>query len=79
MTGIMNIWVKAFDEAFEDAKLLTASSSPILGYFWTYDSKYILYVNDKDGDENMNIFAVDPTAEIRRDWCRHQEILTPLE
>ncbi len=60
--GIMNVWVKPFDAPFEEAKLLTNSSSPILGYFWTYDAKYILYVNDEGGDENMNIFAVDPAA-----------------
>jgi len=60
--GIMNIWVKKFDDAFSQAKLLTASSSPILGYFWSRDSKYILYVNDIGGDENMNVFAVNPSA-----------------
>ena len=60
--GIMNVWVKAFDEPFSSAKLLTESSSPILGYFWTRDSKYILYINDTGGNENFNIFAVDPSA-----------------
>lgn len=58
--GIMNIWVKKFDEPFENAKPLTDSKRPMYGYFWTFDSKYILYVKDKDGDENMNIFAVNP-------------------
>ena len=52
--GIMNLWIKKFDEDFNEAQLLTQSKSPLMGYFWTYDSKYILYVNDKDGDENMN-------------------------
>ena len=33
------------------------------GYFWTRDSKYILYVKDKDGDENFNVYAVDPAAK----------------
>lgn len=58
--GIMNIWVKKFDEPFENAKPLTNSKRPLYGYFWTYDSKFILYVKDKDGDENINIFAVNP-------------------
>lgn len=60
--GIMNIWVKKFDEPFENARPLTDSQRPLYGYFWTDDSKYILYVKDKDGDENINIFAVDPMA-----------------
>ena len=38
-----------------------AARSP--GYFWTRDSKYILYVKDNDGDENFNVYAVDPAAK----------------
>jgi len=60
--GIMNVWVKKIDEPFDKAKALTDSSRPLYGYFWTDDSKYILYVKDKDGDENINVFAVDPKA-----------------
>ncbi len=60
--GIMNVWVKKIDESFDKAKPLTESTRPLYGYFWTDDSKYILYVKDKDGDENINVFAVDPKA-----------------
>ncbi len=59
--GIMNIWVKSFNEPFEKARPLTASKEPISGYFWTYDGKYILFVYSKGGDENYNIYAVNPT------------------
>lgn len=62
LDGIMNIWVKKFDEPFEKAKPITNSTRPMYGYFWTFDSKYILYIKDKDGDENTNIFAVNPAA-----------------
>lgn len=59
-----NIYVKGVDEPFEAARLLTTETKrPILGYFWTRDSKYVLYVKDKDGDENYNAFAVDPAAK----------------
>lgn len=61
--GIMNVWVKTFDEPFEAARPLTNSKRPLYGYFWTEDGKYILYVKDKDGDENINVFAVDPRAD----------------
>jgi len=61
--GIMNVWVKRFSEPFENARPLTDSSRPLYGYAWTDDAKYILYVKDTDGDENMNLFAVDPRAQ----------------
>ena len=60
--GIMNVWVKKFTEPFENARPLTDSPRPLYGYSWTEDGKYILFVKDSDGDENMNIFAVDPNA-----------------
>ena len=74
--GIMNLYVKEVNEDFESAKVLTKSKSPILGYFWTKDSKFILYVNDQNGDENLNIYSVDPT----QNWSEDSNCnLTPLE
>src|ERR1019366_3315038 len=32
------------------------------GYGWTWDGKYVAYVKDNDGDENYNLYAVDPSA-----------------
>jgi dipeptidyl aminopeptidase/acylaminoacyl peptidase len=59
-----NVYVKAVDEPFSAARLLTTESKrPVAGYFWTRDSKNILYVKDHDGDENYNVYAVDPSAK----------------
>lgn len=59
-----NVWVKGVDQPFESARLLTTETKrPIAGYFWSRDSKYILYVKDKDGDENFNVYSVDPAAQ----------------
>jgi dipeptidyl aminopeptidase/acylaminoacyl peptidase len=59
----MNLWVKKADEPFDKARLITAETKrPIRSYFWSRDSKYILFVNDFGGDENFNVFAVDPAA-----------------
>lgn len=61
--GIMNVWVKEFSEPFDKARPLTDSKRPLYGYTWTEDGKYILFVKDSAGDENMNLFAVDPNAK----------------
>ena len=58
-----NIWVKKVDEPFSAAKLLTVETKrPVPGFIWSRDGKYVLYVKDQDGDENFNLFAVDPSA-----------------
>jgi dipeptidyl aminopeptidase/acylaminoacyl peptidase len=59
-----NVYVKAVGEPFSAARLLTTETKrPVAGYFWTRDSKYILYAKDNAGDENFNVYAVDPSAQ----------------
>jgi dipeptidyl aminopeptidase/acylaminoacyl peptidase len=56
-----NIWVKKTEEPFSAAKPITADTKrPISGYFWSRDAKYVLYVQDQLGDENYNVYAVNP-------------------
>jgi dipeptidyl aminopeptidase/acylaminoacyl peptidase len=58
--GVRNVWVKKTGEAFGNAKPVTADTKrPIPGYFWSRDGKYILFVQDKAGDENYNVYAVN--------------------
>ncbi len=60
---VMNIWVKAVDEPFDAARPITADTErPVRGYFWSQDSRYVLYVQDKGGNENFHVYAVDPGA-----------------
>ncbi|HEX8708362.1 MAG TPA: hypothetical protein VF723_08990, partial [Pyrinomonadaceae bacterium] len=56
-----NIWVKRTEEPFTAAKLLTNDTKrPVTGYFWSRDGKFILFVQDQGGDENFNVYAVNP-------------------
>jgi hypothetical protein len=56
-----NIWVKRADEPFDKARLVTNDTKrPIPSYFWSRDAKYILFTQDKGGDENYNVYAVNP-------------------
>jgi dipeptidyl aminopeptidase/acylaminoacyl peptidase len=58
-----NVWVKQVGEPYAKGRLITADPKrPIPGFFWSKDSKQILFVQDKDGDENFNVYAVDPAA-----------------
>src|SRR5882724_1752746 len=60
--GTRNIWVKRTADAFTNAKPITADTArPIPAYFWSRDGKYILYVQDKAGDENYLVYAVNPS------------------
>ncbi|MEK6337063.1 MAG: alpha/beta fold hydrolase [Acidobacteriota bacterium] len=59
--GVRNIWVKRTEAPFDSAKPITADTTrPIPAYFWSEDGKYILFVQDKAGDENYLVYAVNP-------------------
>jgi dipeptidyl aminopeptidase/acylaminoacyl peptidase len=61
LNGTRNVWVKRTADPFSSAKPVTADTArPVRGYFWSRDSKYILFVQDKGGDENFNVYAVNP-------------------
>jgi dipeptidyl aminopeptidase/acylaminoacyl peptidase len=63
LKGTRNIWVKRTAEPFGAAKPVTNDQRrPVTSYFWSRDSRRILFVQDKGGDENYNVYAVDPAA-----------------
>jgi len=60
--GTRNIWVKKAGEPFSAARPVSHEATrPVRQYFWSRDSKYILYAQDAAGDENFNVYAIDPT------------------
>ncbi len=61
-----NIWVKRASDPYSAANLITNDTKrPVTNYFWSRDGKYILFVQDQLGDENFNVYAVDPAASPR--------------
>ncbi|MCH8478654.1 MAG: hypothetical protein LAT56_12010 [Wenzhouxiangella sp.] len=65
--GVRNIWVKGIDAPFDEARPITADDKPVPGYFWSQDSRFVLYVQDRGGDENFHVWAVDPAGETDAD------------
>src|SRR5262245_32446788 len=60
--GTRNLCVKRTTESFDAARPITAETRrPISQYFWSRDSKYLLFAQDQGGDENFNIYAVKPS------------------
>ena len=63
--GTRNIWVKGLNEPFDKARPMTNDQSrPVRSYFWSRDGKYLLFNQDKGGDENFNIYAVNPAEAL---------------
>lgn len=66
--GTRNIWVKKVNEPFDAARPMTNDQKrPIRGYFWSRDGKSLLFVQDKGGDENFHVYAVNPNDKVGKD------------
>lgn len=78
---VMNLWVKEADAPFEDARPITADTErPVNAYFWSQDGRWVLYVQDKAGDENYHLYAVDPAAPAEEEsGVPPARDLTPIE
>ncbi len=64
LDDVRNIWIKSTNEPFENARPITDEKKrPIPAFFWSWDSKYILFIKDKDGDEDFNVYAVNPSEK----------------
>jgi dipeptidyl aminopeptidase/acylaminoacyl peptidase len=61
--GVRNIWIVRTGEDFDQARPLTADDQPVPAYFWSHDASHVLYVQDRGGDENYHVWAVDVGAE----------------
>lgn len=57
--GVLNVWVAPADEPTAAKAITHEKKRGIRNYEWAYTGKDILYVNDKDGDENWHVYRVD--------------------
>jgi dipeptidyl aminopeptidase/acylaminoacyl peptidase len=70
--GVMNVWLAPASDP-SAAKAMTASTDrPIRQYFWSPDSQHLLYIQDKDGDENFLLYGIDIASGA-------ETTLTPFE
>jgi len=78
--GVRNIWLKRAKEPFEAARPVTDSQHPVPSCFWSRNSDYLLYEQDKVGDEMYHIWRVK-LADIRKGEERVPPAmdLTPLK
>jgi len=67
LDGVLNVWVAPLD-AIGDANPVTRDRGRgIRHYLWSYHPGYLLYGQDRDGDENWHVHAVEIDTGRARD------------
>ena len=69
LDGVLNVWVGPADDP-ESAKPVTRDRvRGIRIFFWAHTNEHVIYLQDKAGDENWRVYAVDlatTEAKLRR-------------
>jgi len=72
LDGVLNVWAGPADSPAAARPVTNDTYRGIRFYAWAYTNKHILYIQDKDGDENWRLYSVNLNSGEIRD-------LTPLE
>ncbi len=71
--GVLNVWVRTVGN--NDEKVITKDRKRgIRQYFWSENSVQLLYLQDKDGDENWHLFAVHRDTKEVRDLTPYEKV-----
>ena len=57
--GVLNVWVAPAADPSKARPLTEEKVRPIRNAFWSPDSKQLMYIQDKGGDENFLLYGVD--------------------
>jgi len=58
--GVLNVWVKTIGKN-DEQPISQDTNRGIQYYSWTYNNKYLLYLQDKGGDEKYHIYKINLT------------------
>lgn len=60
--GVLNVWVASVDNPHEAVPVTHDQGQGITMHLWTHMEDRLLYVQDRDGDENWQVYSVDVTT-----------------
>ncbi|MGD2174453.1 MAG: S9 family peptidase [Candidatus Brocadiaceae bacterium] len=69
---VLNVWVGPADDPGAAEPVTEDRERGIRAYFWSHTNEHILYLQDRDGDENWRVYVTGLESRQTRD-------LTPLE
>ncbi|VVB68247.1 Acylamino-acid-releasing enzyme [uncultured archaeon] len=72
VNGVLNLWVGPLAEAEKARPVTNDTYRGIRSYIWAYTNEHILYLQDKNGDENWRIYCVNLSSGTVKD-------LTPFD
>ncbi len=64
--NVLQVWVRTVGKN-DDAPVTQDPKRGVRQYYWAFDNKHLLYLQDAGGDENYHLYAVDLDKKATRD------------
>jgi dipeptidyl aminopeptidase/acylaminoacyl peptidase len=71
--NVLQVWVRTIGKA-DDRAVTQDEKRGIRQYYWAYDGKHLLYLQDVGGNEDFHLFAVDVAANKTRELTPHKGV-----
>jgi acylaminoacyl-peptidase len=76
--GVMNIWLAPVNSLEAATPLTRTQGRPIFWHEWSADGRFVLFLNDFNGDENDHLFVADPSSGELRDLTPYDGVNAQL-
>mgnify|MGYP001589951415 CR=1 FL=1 len=76
--GVLNVFIRTVGKT-DDRVVTRDRKRGIRMYFWAPNNQQILYIQDRDGDENWRLYAVDIKTNIERDLTPFDNVQARIE
>jgi dipeptidyl aminopeptidase/acylaminoacyl peptidase len=78
LDGVMNIWLASRGKPDNANAITKDKGRGIQFYMWAYTNKHVLYIQDKDGDENWHLYSVNVETLQTKDLTPFENVHTQL-
>ncbi len=79
LDGVLNVWVAPLDAIADAAPVTRDQGRGIRIYSWAYHPRFILYLQDRAGDENWHLYAADVETGTVRDLTPYDGVQANLQ
>jgi dipeptidyl aminopeptidase/acylaminoacyl peptidase len=77
--GVLNVWVAPVSDLSAAKPVTNDTSRGIRRYFWAYNNKHLIYLQDVGGDENWRAYSVNLSNSEITDLTPMEEVQVRIE
>ena len=78
LDGVLNVWVAPRGDLAAARPVTRDTGRGIRSYLWAYTGIHLLYIQDKNGDENWRLYVVDLQSDAVQDLTPFEGVQTRL-